>query len=522
MNNHLPTQISRRGFLAGGASLTGAALLAAAGCSSGTATKSTGSKTIDYYYQPLAVKKNAYSMELIQQTFGIKFAAVYALSMADYATKFQANLAQGKIPDVMAINGPDMLQKFAAQGAFGEVSQDLIRKHAPKYAAGIDKYVPAAWTTTLYNGKNYGFPGIGGPGAAFSPFTEWRTDLLEKAGISGVPETLDDYESAFAALKKNGVYGMTTNGQSFYAAFMTIFGAFGVLPMQWQVFNGKVANTAIQPETKDALGRLASWYKKGYIDPECMGPDPSPKFVAGKVAMWDYGGPTDIDPKNQAGRLYAIRQTNPKGAIEFGLPAQGPGGRASWSWGTAGWPVTFSPTAAKDSTKLAEVLQIWDRIWSDDALSTKLTIGEEGTMYKVTDKSKGLAGGWDWIGKYIDPNVRQAAGFNPYGSPFIGAPNWDIALPLAYPDPAARTLLQTYGKYGRADVFQNSMTVAGSGQYAATLQALKVKAFSQIITGSSPVSSFDSFVKQWNAQGGAQLEKAANKLYEQTGGGHHK
>jgi putative aldouronate transport system substrate-binding protein len=521
MNNHTPAQIGRRGFLRAGAGVAGLALLGTAGCSSksGGSGNAAGNATLDYYYQPCMLGQNAYAMDLMQKTFDIKFSAVYALSMADYTTKFQANLAQGKIPDAMAINGPDMLQKFAQQGAFAEVSVDEIRQYMPKYAAGIDEHVPAAWATCLYDGKNYGFPGIGQPNSALSSFTEWRTDLLEKAGVSGVPDTLDEYESAFAALKKIGVYGMSTNGQSFASAFMTIFGAYGVLPMQWQLFDGKVANAAIRPETKQALELLASWYKKGYIDPECMGPDPSPKFVAGKVAMWDYGGPVDIDPTNQSGRLYAVRQTNPKGKIAFGLPPLGPGGRGSWTYGTAGWPVTFGPQAAKDKGKLREVLKIWDTIWSDNQLATKLAIGTEGTMYKLTDAAKGLAGGWQWIGKYVDPVARQADGFTGYGSPFIGASNWEIGSQLAVPRASDRVLVQTYGKYGHADVFQNPMTVPGSGEYTAALQSLKIKAFSQIITGASPLSAFDDFVSQWNAQGGSKLEKAANDLYEQTAGG---
>jgi putative aldouronate transport system substrate-binding protein len=517
MSNHTPVRFSRRGLLRAGAGVAGAALLGSAGACSSSSTKTTSSSTLNYYYQPCQLGQNAYSMNQMEKTFGIKFADVYALSMSDYTTKFQAFLAQGKIPDAMAINGPDMLQKFAAQGAFAEVSVDTIRQYAPKYAAGVDKNVPLAWTTTLYNGKNYGFPGIGGPGAAFSVFTEWRTDLLEKAGVTGIPDTLDECEQAFAALKKIGVYGMSTGGQSYSAAFMTIFGAYGVQPMQWQIFDGKVVNAAVRPETKEALTLLASWYKKGYIDPECMGPNPAPKFIAGKVGMWDYGGSVDIDPNNQSGRLYAIHQTNPAGKLAFGLPPQGPGGRASWSYGTAGWPQTFSPEAGKDKGKLKEVLQIWDEVWSDNTLATKLSIGEEGTMYKLTDSAKGIEGGWEWIGKWTDPLARQADGFNPYGSPFIGAPSWDISLALAQPDPTNRTLLQNYGKYGHADVFQNGMTVPGSGQYMATLQSLKVKAFSQIITGASPMSSFDSFVSQWNAQGGTELAKAANQLYQQHG-----
>jgi putative aldouronate transport system substrate-binding protein len=508
-------QLSRRRLLAGGAGIAGAALLGAAGCS-GKSQPSTNSSAINYYWQPALVKAGGYSLNLVQETFGVKFSTVYALTQADYLTKFQAFLAQGEIPDAMAINGPDMLQKFAEQGAFGVVSVDDVRKYAPNFSAGIDKNVPAAWVTTLYNGKNYGFPGIGGPAAGYSSFTAWRTDLLEKAGIGTVPDTLDDYEAAFAAVKKLGVYGMTTNGQSFFSAFMTIFGAHGVLPMQWHLYNGRVTNDAIRPETKEALSLLAGWYKKGYIDPECMGPDPSPKFVAGKVSMWDYSGAADGDPTNQSGRLYAIRQTNRNGKLAFGLPPQGPGGRASWSFGRAGWPVAFSPQVEKDKGKLREVLRMWDTIWKDDDLATKLSIGEQGKMYQVNDDSKGLDGGWKWIGKYVDPSVRGQEGFNGYGAPFIGQPNWDIAMKLAQPDVAQRNEVQTFGKYGRSDIFENPATVPGSGEYTANLQSLKVKAFSQIITGAAPVSSFDDFVKQWNAAGGSQLEKAANQLYEQT------
>ncbi|GAA5198083.1 hypothetical protein GCM10023322_70670 [Rugosimonospora acidiphila] len=520
---HNPVQVSRRGLLAAAAGIAGVTVFGTAACGSDDDTsKSTNSAAINYYYQPCGLKKGAYSMTEMQKTFGITFTDVYALSMDDYSTRFQTNLAQNKIPDVMAINGPDMLQKFAEQGAFGEVPVDFVRENAPKFAAGVDKYVPAAWSTTLFDGKNYGFPGIGGPGSRANAFTEWRSDLLEKAGVSGVPDTIDEYESAFAALKKIGVYGMSTNGQSFFGAFMTIFGAYGVLPMQWQVSGGKVVNDSVRPETKQALELLAAWYKKGYIDPECMGPDPSPKFVAGKVAMWDYGGPSDLDLTNAGGRLVAIRKTNPNGNIAFSAPMQGPGGRNGWTFGAAGWPVAFSPDAAKDKEKLKHVLQIWDRVWSDDELATRLSIGVEGTMYKLTDSAKGIAGGFEWIGKYVDPLARQAEGFNSYGAPFIGQPNWDIAASLAQPDPTAQQMIATYGKYARADLFENSMAVPGSGQYAADLQNLKVKAFSQIITGAAPLSSFDSFVSQWNAQGGSQLQKAANDLYQQTGGGKHK
>jgi putative aldouronate transport system substrate-binding protein len=37
--------------------------------------------------------------------------------------------------------------------------------------------------------------------------------------------------------------------------------------------------------------------------------------------------------------------------------------------------------------------------------------------------------------------------------------------------------------------------------------------FTEIIMGKLPIEAFDDYVARWNAQGGAELEKNANRMY---------
>lgn len=517
--------MSRRKFLRTGAGgLAGAAILGAGACASngspnqsrsGSGSGSTSTAQINWFGQPALLGKSPYEPKLIEKTFDLKL-TTYSLTAGDYATKLQSLLIGGDTPDVVVINDPNIFQTYAAQGVLAVVPKDTIAKYAPHLYADMDKNWKVGWYYSLYNGQNYGYA-TSGPGGVYSSVTEWRSDLLNKAGISKVPDTLDEVEGAFAALKKIGVYGMSTVGTSYYAQFMTIFGAFGVMPTAWQLKNGDVINGAVATEAKDALALLASWYKKGYIDTEFMTSQAgaqTQKFTAGKVAMWDYGNPGDRDTSNPNSGIVAARKNNPDAQISLAHPPQGPGGRGSWAWGPAGWTVAFGKQLEEDPSKLQKILSVLDKINADDALGTKVELGEEGSMYTLTESSKGLAGGWQWTASYTDPAKRDADGIG--GGAVIGQASWNVMSNVVFNDPALRTTASNYGKYGVSDLFGKAGSVPGSGQYLTNLQNLKIRAYAQIITGAEPVSFFDTFVKQWNSSGGAELQKAATTLYSQS------
>jgi putative aldouronate transport system substrate-binding protein len=398
-----------------------------------------------------------------------------------------------------------------------QVPKETIAEHAPHIYAEMNATRKVGWNFGLYQGKHYGYS-TAYPTGIYSSVTEWRSDLLRKVGITDTPDTIEEFEAAFAELRKAGLAGMTTSGPSYYAQFMTIFGAYGVMPMAWQLKDGKVVNGAVSPTAKDALSLLQKWYKKGYIDTEFMSNQSGAqqqKFTSGKVAMWDYGAVFDNELNNPNSLIVAARKSSGKAEISFGNPPQGPGGRGSWSWGPGGWTVAFGKQLQNDPAKLQQILKIADRIDSDDTLGTKLAVGQEGVTYKLADPAKGLAGGWSWIGDYVNPQVQQANGVG--GTPpAVGQPSWKVEVAAAYPDPKQLQLAKQYGKYGVYDLFGKAGVIPGSDQYLANLQNLKIRAYAAIVTGQQPVSSFDDFVSQWNTAGGKQLTAAANEFYQQS------
>lgn len=515
----LSSSVDRRTVLrAGVAGLAGTTILGLSSCSnSGKASsENSSSKAIKWFGNPSTLGKNPYEPMLVEKTFGVKL-TTYSVTSGDYVSKLQSLLVSNDIPDVMLINDPDIFQKYAAQGVLAVVPKDTIARHAPHLYADMNKNWKVGWYYSLYNGENYGYA-TSYPGGVHSSVTEWRTDLLHKAGVDKVPDTLDEVEAAFAALKKIGVYGMSTTGQSYYAQFMTIFGAFGVMPLAWKRSDsGDVINGTVAPEAKEALALLASWYKKGYIDTEFISSQAgaqTQKFAAGKVAMWDYGNAADADPANPNSALAAARKNDRDAQVTLAYPPQGPGGRGSWAWGPAGWTVAFGKQLEDDPAKLKKVLSILDGIDGNQALGMKTAMGEEGTMYTLTDASKGLAGGWQWKAPYTDPTKLSAAGIGV--SAAVGQASWAVASDATFNDPKLRALAAKYGRYGVYDLFGKAGSVPGSGQYLANLESLKIKSYAQIVTGASPISAFDDFVKQWNAGGGEELHKAANKLYGQA------
>ncbi|WP_058303692.1 extracellular solute-binding protein [Gorillibacterium timonense] len=131
------------------------------------------------------------------------------------------------------------------------------------------------------NGKLYGLPNVALK--ADSAILLWvREDWLSKLGLRP-PETLDEIEAIAKAFVerdpdgngkrdtvgiggyRNIVYGQKPNVNG----FDSIFHAFGAYPGNWiRNKEGEIVYGSTTAEAKQALGRLADWYKRGLIDPD--------------------------------------------------------------------------------------------------------------------------------------------------------------------------------------------------------------------------------------------------------------
>ncbi|RKN77138.1 extracellular solute-binding protein [Paenibacillus ginsengarvi] len=450
---------------------------------------------------------NSYAQKYIEDNFNVKL-KVTSIGYDDYQQKQKILLSSGTVPDVFYAASPADLKKFQSMGILAEVPKETIQQSAPGIFAGINKYAASSWYIPNVNGKNYGLPTYYYSGQ-FASRAVWRTDLLQKAGIAKIPDTLEELEAAFAALKKIGVTGMTSRGNSEFAAFLQIFGAYGIMPTQWMLKDGKVVNGATQPEAKQALTLLADWYKKGYIDPEFVtGKDTQQKVLDGKVAMFDYVG-ADTFPS----WVDALKKANPSATLEMAPPPKGPGGRSTWAWGLTGNSWVFGKQLEKQPEKLKKILQIFDTLQNDESKYVGMFWGVKGTHWDYIDPAKGVAGGLKYLPPYTDSNERDKLGLDSsYANLFVQQPNPAIAD--KYYDQELLKV-QKQGNYPQTGMFGKADAVPDAGKYWSDLIKLKVETYAKIVSGMQPVSSFDDFVKQWNDLGGTALEKNANELYQQ-------
>ncbi|MDF2935775.1 MAG: extracellular solute-binding protein family 1, partial [Paenibacillaceae bacterium] len=468
---------------------------------------------INWMQYPAIFEKGAYGFKYMEDTFNIRLTH-YSRSWEEALQKQQLQLATNDVPDILFVNDPANLFKYISQGLIAEVKLEDIAKYMPKYKQNMDEFAPQGWAYTQLQGKNYGIPTFYWTGQ-FNAKSFWRTDLLDKAGVAKMPETLDEYTKAFEALKKIGVYGMSTNGKSYYGMFHTIFGAYGVMPMQWMLKDGKVVNGAVQPEAKAALAKLVEWYKAGYIEPDfATGADLNTKFISGKFALYDTGNTGSVDESLPTSIISSIKKVNPGGKLEMAvLPKGGQGKSGGWAWGGAGNIWAFGKQLEKDPAKMARIMEIIERLATDEKSFVELGLGIQGKHWEYNDASHQSAGGIKVLAPYTDKAQKQAEGL----PDTFGMTLWSAqVIPSLYEKYTDQNTLKLWNQYNApmVDLFGKSDVLPSAGKYFADLQKLKLETYARIVMGEQPLSYFDEFVKKWNEIGGATLEKEANEFYQ--------
>ncbi|MBD2847247.1 extracellular solute-binding protein [Paenibacillus sp. IB182496] len=503
--------------LAGCTSGNGGSNQGGAGTGQNEQTNETSSGTneermsIDWMNIPSDLSDESYALNAVEEAFNVDI-QYNDIPRADYVQKQQIVLTSGEVPDVMYVLDPNQLFKYVQQGLVAEVPVELIEAHMPGVKQALDSFAPQAWYYTKTDDRNYGIPLMYYNGQ-FNAKSAWRTDLLEEAGVEGIPQTLDEMEAAFEKLKQIGVYGMNTNGNSYYYAFFTIFGAYGVMPPQWMVKDGKVVNAAIQPEAREALERLADWYSKGYIDPEFVtGKELEQKFVEGKFAYNHSLSLNAFDESNPNSTLNAIKAIKPDGMMEMTpLPVGAEGQQGGWAWGSAGSIYAFGKHLEDEPEKMARIMEMMEQTLTDPETFMQVAVGEEGTHWEYNNPDQ-PGEGLTFIPPFDDSAKLATEGLkNSFESIFAGMPGPDVIEPFL----GAR-VVEDMEQYNAPvwDIFGKPDVLPSAGKYWGDLTNLKTEVYAQIVRGDKTIEEFDAFVKQWNELGGAELEAEANELYQ--------
>jgi putative aldouronate transport system substrate-binding protein len=220
---------------------------------------------------------NAYTSYL-KETLNIQSENKFEAQDGDaYKQKVSMAVASGDIPDIMAVDATT-LRQLVDNDLVADLS-DVYKSSASDYVKKMyDSYDGRALDAATFDGKLMALPSTSN---ANIPTMLWlRKDWLDKLGLEG-PKTVEDIEKILTEFVQKDPGGNGKGNTVGLALSPSIGGMYGSLfqadnilqtynsfPRQWIELDGKVVYGSTTDETKQGLGKLADWYKKGLIDPQ--------------------------------------------------------------------------------------------------------------------------------------------------------------------------------------------------------------------------------------------------------------
>ena len=469
------------------------------------------------------------ALRYIEETLNVDISFAWVVPSDSYSDKLNLSIASGDIPDVMIVD-PIQLQQLIEAGAIEDLTPYIEQYANADILANWEQTGGVALQAATIDGKIMGIPNV--QPQADAPIMAWvRQDWLDKLGLEG-PETVDDVVAIARAFMEqdpdgNGAadtFGLTgtlnpVQVPSNLHGFDAMINASGAFP---EIFfrdeSGQIVYGSVQPETKEALARLAELYQEGVIDPEfatqeggkaneivvggqggiMMGPwwvpwwpladsvsnDPNadwqPFLIQDKdgnqtFAMGDYTYSFVVVKKDYPHPEVALKILNVQNDLSYGLndaPQFYPNFNEIW---TLLFPIPF----------LIEQPYVVER------MATEYQQALDGALDPATF-SEAMKIEFDQIQKDI-------------AAPRSDSSNW--AVRMARLD-AALLLAEGYDEVRTDPV---ASRVFPTDPTWPALKKLEEETFLQIITGAKSVDDFDAFVQEWNNSGGAALLEKMNQ-----------
>jgi putative aldouronate transport system substrate-binding protein len=460
------------------------------------------------------------SKDVVKQAIEKKLNIKIIPEMVDtqqYKTKLNLKMSSGDIPDVVRIDFADDFQKYAKQGAFADLTNLINEKDTPNILKEVPKGI---FEQAKVNGKIYGIPYQGGPGAGYRWNLVMRKDYLEGMGAK-VPKTLDEYYNLLKKVKAEkpdviplGGYTAQIGQQKFANnSFDNIFGAFGVTPGFFTEKDGKFSNYDIDPKMREALQYLQKMYAEGLIDKEfatIKEEQLRAKLYSGKLFSWMgwWSTPNDYDTQVETNELKKSGKLAADGKLpnQVELPFKyltltdslvGPDGKAVAPQGAPFSQMNAISAKTMDPKKVLAIIE------NSLALENQmLTVwGIDGEDYKIeNDKLKQIL---------VDPTTQLDKNGN-----FRGQQSYLFA-PGLKGWPRYLDSLQLRNAQALDIAINNKFQITDASNYLDSptkiaklveLNTTRDSVFTQIIMGAD-IKKFDEFADKWKSQGGTQILK---------------
>ena len=483
-----------------------------------------------------------YYTRYIKDNMNIDISVKWSASSSDYNEKMNLAIAANDIPDILVVN-EQQFRKLAQS----DMLEDLTDYYDP-YACdiikqNIDSTEGIALENATYDGKLLGLPNVAVEADGY--VLMWiRQDWLDELGLEA-PTNIEELETVAKAFVDNkmggentiGIVGPTING-AVYNTFLStnnlnnldgIFQAYQAYPGYWvQDEEGNAVYGSTTEQTKEALAELNKMYEDGILDQELgVRKDADEAWKSGKVGIlfspWWHGYNVKdgiANDPNMEWKAYAAP-----------LAADG-------QWYAKMIGVGGSYCVVRKGYEHPEAAFL---------LNNYLRVNE-GTFQSETDLDLSYYPGRVVIAP-LDENTysvqalnaemkgEEVPEFDPLNYKLLQA---DLAalpdcLEAPYDDMSIEKWNTDNTNFGRLySLLMGSSAVEEASEegivnkvYSITytqtetmerkwtnLKKKEDETFLKIIIGEEPIEAFDTFVEEWNAEGGAEITEEVQALTE--------
>lgn len=446
----------------------------------------------------------------IEKTTG--YQVEYFMLPAENANeKLNIELASGTNYDIIKLNSTQYFQ-LVGRGALMPLD-DLLSKYGQDLLATVDE---TSWKACQYNGQTYALPMRKEYTQDIMHFIIYRKDILDELGLSR-PQTLEDLYACLKTIKERkpdmipltGPIADKGSGSTEWVLSPTICSAFGIYT-DWQDVNGELLPMLKNPGMKEQLTFMRKLYSEGLIDADWAintSAVVQEKFASGKAVM-------AVCDRNIAMELTPVtKENNPAAVIDYVLPLIGPNGEQGGKSEERIIYYSCIPKTSKNAEHAMNFMNLkakWDNF-------LYLTLGVEGVHFTRKENPNNPSG-YDWLP--IMPIFAEERTNSYWYLNTIDETNYpDMWLARVRKSPA---MWEPFEKVAIASRDISKADPIGymppSAQMAKNNQVLVQMAndfYLKVLTGTQPVDSYEAFLSEWDAAGGAAVTEEVNAWYKE-------
>lgn len=451
----------------------------------------------------------------------------------DFQQKVSMAIVSGEIPDIMTVNGQQLLRLYQA-GELADLTE-AYRDCASPYIQEIYRsYGGKCLEAATFDGKLMALPTTE---TSHGPGVLWlRKDWMEKLRLPA-PETLEDVEEILRRFVKDDPGGNgpgktvgllclpdiagDSSGLYMLNGIFTFYNAF---PKQWILQpDGHVAYGSVQPEMKAALTETAKLYREGLLDPKFLlrTEEDCKSLLTDGVSGAFFGNywssevlPDSLRVNPEADWTPYIVPKNEEGSVTMvsGNP------NSSYIVVRKGFA---HPEAA---VKMASVQFDYVRDKEPEFTSQ---LNKDGMLLNMNisyDDSFARSGAA--LDAALQGNIQEKDLSAGQKSTLRKARSYLRAIEEGEPpDPEDWRIYKSRVEAYHLLMHTKLQVVSpvfvretdDMRRYGPILEELERNRMLSMVTGEAPLGSFDAFVREWNAAGGARLTEQVNLLSAQEG-----